>query len=439
MWLNQLYKRLMGRTSRQIRRRLSRQRTFIRPRLEKLEDRTLLSAPGGGTVATIATLSATTGQFGGGTSNTQSGSQFIGGSFSVNGGFGSFSNGWGAGGSVSMTGHAGVDASYDVTGGQVSATYNNISLNQNFVQPTGIGQQVYFTPGNTYVNYGTGTFSTTSPQAGAGLALDASVNGSISGSLEMAYNTVFGGSTSFGGSVNQSLISYDTVNGLEVGGVPISSFLSGSNSGGNVSGSLTLSGGLSIPLAGPLFLNLGVSANPSLTSLSESLDLSAGSKNGKIDGGINLGSASEYLPSLTLGSSSLQNGGVLTDSGGSTFASANTQVGALIGGIADTDTIDLGPFSLSLTPVSFTLNPQFSFVQTGTITPYNKLTYDFSSPVVVTLDGQVQNGGIAESSVTFTPGVGSVSFQFEGNPITVTQHWTTGLDYTNKIDLDYTL
>jgi hypothetical protein len=45
MWLNELYKRLMGRTSRRIRRRFSRQRAFIRPRLEKLEDRTLLTAP----------------------------------------------------------------------------------------------------------------------------------------------------------------------------------------------------------------------------------------------------------------------------------------------------------------------------------------------------------------------------------------------------------
>jgi hypothetical protein len=69
---------------------------------------------------------------------------------------------------------------YDVSGGNVSATYNNLALSQNYVEPTQFGQQVTFNPHNTNVSYRTGTFSTTSPQAGAGLALDAGINGSIS-------------------------------------------------------------------------------------------------------------------------------------------------------------------------------------------------------------------------------------------------------------------
>src|SRR5689334_17431669 len=103
MWLNELYKRLMGQTSRRIRRRFSLKRTFIRPRLEALEDRTLLSAPAAFTLPTLT--SGTQDQFGGGNS-TQTGTQFLGATFNnLSQTIGGISDGWGAQANISLNGH----------------------------------------------------------------------------------------------------------------------------------------------------------------------------------------------------------------------------------------------------------------------------------------------------------------------------------------------
>src|SRR5262249_35503120 len=116
------------------------------------------------------------------------------------------------------------------------------------------------------------------------------------------------------------------------------------------------------------------------------------------------------------------------------------QAGALV----STDSLEIGPFSLELTPISFTLGPDLSFKQTGTITPKSQLTYSFytdsSETTPMSVDVTKNGTDLANvTSVTFTPGVDNIGTKFQGKPITVQPSWTTELDYTNNIDLNLSL
>ena len=67
-----------------------------------------------------------------------------------------------------MNGQVGLDVGATVSKGTVGASYNNVTLTQNYTEPTGLGQTVYFDPQNTAVSYAGGQFNTTAPTANNG-------------------------------------------------------------------------------------------------------------------------------------------------------------------------------------------------------------------------------------------------------------------------------
>ncbi len=463
MWLNLLWQRWYGRIrpfpKHVARRRLARRQLHRAPRLESLEDRTLLSAPaptllgGTGTVSVPATsqggqVSGT--YFLGGTFNT--GNQSIGGISSTPvGQFGAQLN-------LNLSGKVGLDLGYSAsTGGQVNATYNGVSLQQNYMEPTQFNQQVEFTPQNTNVSYGSGSFSTTGPSLSASAALDANVGGSVGGTF--AFFQSYSGSTNFNASINQPLFSIGigstgASNGNNLGLTDLS-FL-GQNFADQLNQyiqDISLSADVN-PLGPevPLFISGSLNGSSNPLGLHEGLSIGVGEGEGDqaVGGSIQLGSMDQYIPDLALNTDTLQNGGVLTATGTGNIADLNIQMGPVIGqllgeaglgflSLAGQDTLSIGPASVTLTPVSFQMGPNLTLVQTSTITPTSQLTYNFSSPVVVTLDGQVQNGGNPESSITFTPGKDTLGVQFSGKPITVTPTWNFTENYTNELDLDVDL
>ena len=206
MWLNVLWRRWYGRTrpypSHIGRRRTARRRPCIGPRLEVLEERTLLSAP---PVASLGNVSAPATSQGG----QVSGTYFLGGSFntgnqSVGGITGSDPTAFGAQLNLNLSGKVGVDLGYSASsGGQVSASYQSVNLQQNYAEPTQFNQEVAFTPQNTNVFYTGGSFSTTGPSASASATLDANINGSIGGSI--AFFKEYSGSSNINVNVNQPL------------------------------------------------------------------------------------------------------------------------------------------------------------------------------------------------------------------------------------------
>ena len=122
--------------------------------MEVLEDRTVLSAP----IPYSAPFEISGNQFdlpGNGVISNQA---FLGDSFSVSNVqvddvqtipfFGDY----GLQGNISLSGKVGFDAGYTVSAGGVSASYQNVTLNQNYVEPTQFGQEVDFTPSNTLVS-----------------------------------------------------------------------------------------------------------------------------------------------------------------------------------------------------------------------------------------------------------------------------------------------
>jgi hypothetical protein len=453
MWLKVLRRRWFGRTrpfpSHLRRRRASGRRADIGPRLEVLEDRTLLSAPPVALLGGTGNLSVPATSQGG----QVSGTYFLGGSFNTGnqsiGGIASTSVGqFGAQLNLNLSGKVGLDLGYSASaGGQVNSTYSGVSLQQNYTEPTQFNQEVNFTPQNTKVSYGTGNFSTTGPSLSASAALDANIGGSVGGTF--AFFQSYSGSTNFSTNIDQPLFSIGigstgSSNGNDVGLTDLS-FL-GQNFADQLNQAiqdLNLSAtvtplGPEIPLI--VTGNLSGSTNP--LGLHETLSAGVGEGEGDeaIGGTVQLGSMDQYIPDIALNSNSLQNGGVLTDTEQGNLADLNIQMGSLIaGGLLDTTTFSIGPASVIFTPVSFQMGPDLTLVQTSTITPTSQLTYNFSSPVVVTLDGQVQNGGNPETSVTFTPGVDTLGVQFTGNPVTVTPTWTFTENYTEELDLDVNL
>jgi hypothetical protein len=453
MWLNQLYRRWTGRTrtNRRARRATARRRTRLT--LEALEDRTLLSAPDAVTISGMSESGAS--QFNLANGGSVSGTAFLGGSFNTSASIGSISDGFGAEVNFSMAGKAGLGLNYFASAGQVDAAYGSFTLNQNYTEPTQFGQEVNFTPQNTNVSYTSGVFATTPPTIGGGINLQANISGSISGQVA-AFGDTAGDSTTFStGDINQPLISYSSTSGLEVFGQPIQE-ITGANGqvdGVAYSGQIANSVEIPIEIAPGVDIDVTVGPNSSATGLQEGIDLAAGLTGGddsSVEGAMNLGFASQTIPVITLNSNSLQSNGVLSSSGGSTFATLSVQMGPLLvnalqlpGYLAlatDTDTLKVGPASVSITPVSFAMGPDLSFQQTGTVTPTNQLTYTFFNNITnqamkvdVTKDG-VDLG--RQSSVTFTPGVDAIGVQFTGTPIEVQPTWTYGMDYTNEVDLD---
>jgi hypothetical protein len=441
MWLNVLWRRWFGRTRpfpHHIHwRRTDRRRLRIAPRLEVLEDRRLLSAPGDVLLGSNGTVSVPATSQGG----QVSGTYFLGSNFNVSGSVGGVTGSdptaFGAKLNLNVSGNVGLDLGYSASaGGQVSASYQGVNLQQNYLEPTQFGQEVLFTPQNTNVAYTGGSFSTTGPSASVSAGLEANVGGSVGGTI--AFFKSYSGSTNFNLSVNQPLISIgvgsDTQSNdlglmLNVLGQDISSQINQLVQDGHLSLTVTPFG----PEI-PVIVEGDVSGSTNPLSLHEALQAGVGEGEGDeaIGGLKELGSMDEFIPDLTLNSNSLQNGGVLTSSAQGSIADLNIQAGALLGPL-DTNTLTIGPAFVSFTPVSFQIGPDLTLAQSGTVTPTSQLVYQFSTPVDVTKDGT--DLGLV-SSVAFTPGMDNIGIKFTGAPITVTPTWNFGLNYTNELDLD---
>jgi uncharacterized repeat protein (TIGR01451 family) len=429
-----------------------------RPRIEALEDRTLPS--------TIAGVNQTFQQTCVQQFNNQSLNTFLGASFNQSASFGSISStiagDFGAEVNMAISGKAGLDLNFTGTGGQVNSNYN-ATLSQGFADPTNFGQIVSFNPSNTFVNVNSGNFSTTTPSFGYGASVDLGLSGNIGGQFAVFSTT--GGSFSFGGNLKIPLFSVNENNSGAVNllGLP----LVGASPGLGLNSTLqALVGGIENFVLGyeakyglsidpPVQLALKFSTPQALTFLQDlQLQLGVPQQLGPykvpkklqgftINAGLDLGSLEEEAPQVSLNSSTLQSGGALSSTGEGTVAQMSLQVGALAGlllgippALADTDTINLGPVTVSFTPLSFQLQPTLYASQTATITPENALTYNFSSPVVVFLDGSPYNGGNPVSQVTFTPGKDTLGIKFEGAPITVTPTWDFKEVLKNEVDLN---
>src|SRR5262249_26833174 len=154
-WLSRWFGRPYRTSARGGRRaKLKSARRAKQPRLslEALEERSLLSAPGLFTLGQFKESGA--GQFD--CPSHYSHSALLGGDFNVNPdiNIGDVASGFGAQLHFLMAGKAGVNAHYDVGTGTVDAEYDNVRLNQNYIEPTQFNQQVTFSPYNTNVSYG---------------------------------------------------------------------------------------------------------------------------------------------------------------------------------------------------------------------------------------------------------------------------------------------
>ncbi len=430
--------------------------------LEALEDRTVLNA-------VTQSFSGSSLQFDG----DQAINTFLGDSFNASASFGSIHHvdllgDFGATAQMSIGGTAGLNLTFSGDGGNVSAAYN-ATLNQSFAQPNSFGEVVSFNPGNTFVTANSGSFSTTSPSFGYGASLDLGLNGSIGGQFE-AFSEGGGGSFSFGGNVSVPLMSVNENNSGEVDllGLPIV----GASPGLGLSATMQkLVGAVEDEILNH-FLKFGLSNDPPLRltlqlstpqnlQFEQDLQLELGlpkqlgaytvpkaAQNYNVAAAIDLASLVEQAPSIALGSNQVQADGTLSASGQSNVAQLNIQAGPLVADLlgipalaaaTDTVSVKLGSFDVNFTPMSFQIQPTLYAAQTATVEPVSLLTYNFSSPVVVTLDGAPYNGGNPTSSVTFTAGKDTVGVHFEGQPITVTPTWTFEEQYHDRVNLDAAL
>jgi hypothetical protein len=425
--------------------------------LEPLEDRLTPSAPGVVSLSGDDYFHVSGDQFKLPDGATDiHGSAFLGGNFNVGSSFGQIVDAgilgqYGAQAAFNLNGHVGLDVGYFANDGTVKASYGSVSLQQNFTDPTQVNQEVNFTPQNTSVSYQDGTFQTVSPNAGVYETPDVNINGSASGAI--AFGGVASASTSFSGTLHPDppLVAFTTHDGLQILGQSLSLQRNGNVFGVAVSGQVGVpqpSVEIPITIAPGVEIKIEVSPNDTDTGLKEEFKMDAGIEG--TDAEISLGEAHQGFPSIDLNSTDLQDQGVLTASQSATIADLSLQMGPLAASLLGlpeasalltSTTINLldGMATLEFTPVSFQLTPSLDVAQTGTVTPTNQLTYNFSSPVVVTLDGQVQNGGNPESAVTFTPGVDTLGVGFTGSTIAVTPTWTIGENYTNQIELDANL
>ena len=367
---------------------------------------------------------------------------------------GDISDGFGADLSLAMSGSIGLNVGYSASLGSISASYPNVALNQNYAAPTTFNQAVNL---STSLAYSRGSFSTTSLAADVYANLVADISGSLGGKIE-----AFGISTSyndpFSGNLNNQPLFYLGIGSgtdndlgvtLQILGADLSDKLNDFVSSHSLED-------VDVPIfeSPPVSIVGDLSASTSPIGLTQDFDLEEGlSSSGNVTGSESLGSLSAYVPDINLSSSSLLPNGALSDGEQGELADLSLQMGALaasalgsslglpeLGAAVSSDTIDFGSASLTFIPVSFEMGPVLYLEQIGTITPTNTLTYSFSSPVVVTLDGQVQHHGNAESSVTFTPGVDTVSIQDPGtDPITVSPTWNFAMTYHTALELNLDL
>ena len=422
--------------------------------LERLEERMVLSAPDPVSLNTVTVDPTSQG-------GQVSGNYFLGGNFDTgNQSVGSIAStpvgDFGAELNLNLSGQVGVNLGYSAsTGGQIGSTYTDVQLQQNYSEPTQFSQQVNFTPQNTNVSYGTGAFSTMGPSVSASASLVANVAGSVGGTF--AFFKSVGGTSSFSTNINQPLFNVGIGSsgndlGLTLGvlGQDISNPVNDLASAPSLSFSANPAG----PEI-PIYVSGSLSGSTSPFGAHESLSLGVGEGEGDeaVGGSISLGSADQYIPDLSLGSTSLQNGGVLTDSEQGNLADLNIQAGPVVGallaaegfpaaplaGLAGSDTLSVGSASVTFTPISFQVGPNLTLAQTSTVTPTSQLTYSFtdsaSQPMNVDVTKNGHDLGMV-SSVTFSPGVDNVSVKFAGTPITVTPTWTFTEIYHEELDLD---
>jgi hypothetical protein len=456
--------------------------------LEQLEARTLLTSPASITQnLSISGADQFTGQvIAANTSETQSNDTFLGGTFG-----GTISKGsidhtpigdYGAQGSITLNGKAGLDVDFTATSGNSSSLTGNgnfgsinanygATLTQGFNDPQNFGDIVSFNPTNTYVTNNSGGFTTASPSFGYGTAIDLGLHGNVQGTF--AAFTDYGGSKDFGGDLTLPLFSVNENNSGEVKmlDVPILAAAAGgdlSSTMGKLKDGLENFGlgyfaayGISTAPEPPLRVKMNLSSSQPL-SFTQDLQLQLGvpDKLGPYtsplpteftaDVGLDLGSITEKAPKIDLTSGGLQGGGVVSASGSDTIAQLSIQTGPLaayaldIPGLAvlgDTSSISLGPATVNFTPVSFQLQPTLYASQTATFRPVNTLTYSFTKNVggnIVTATPDVILDGVDQgpvSSVTFTPGVDTVGIRFFGKTI-VTPTWNFQGLLNNEVDLN---
>src|SRR5262249_4427766 len=128
----------------------------------------------------------------------------------------------------------------------------------------------------------------------------------------------------------------------------------------------------------------------------------------KLNAGIELGSLTEQAPIINLSSNQLQTGGLLSSTGRGNVAQLSIQAGplaALLFGqpqlaAASTTYVNLGPFNVGFTPVSFQIQPTLYASQTATVTPVSQLTYNFTNssgnPVAV----ETRLNGVLQTAAT---------------------------------------
>src|SRR5262249_46700104 len=135
---------------------------YCLPRLEELEDRTVLSS-------VTRDFSGSGAQFAG---FNPAITTFLGDEFDRSASFGSVRHvallgDFGATANMSIGGRAGLSLRFSGAGGTVTAEHN-ATLTQDFSEPYRFGQFVNFNPANTFVTLNSGSFETTSPSFGYG-------------------------------------------------------------------------------------------------------------------------------------------------------------------------------------------------------------------------------------------------------------------------------
>jgi hypothetical protein len=433
----------------------------VRLGLEALEDRTLLST------FTQSFQQSTAAQF----ASNQAVNTFLGDTFDASDSFGSIHHvdllgKFGATAQMNISGRAGLDLTFSGARGGVSTNYN-ATVNQDHAEPTQFGQ-IFINPANTFVRVNSGNFSTTSPSFGYGASLDLGLHGSIGGSF-YAFDQGGGGSFSFGGDVSIPLMS---VNENDSGVVNLLGLnIVGASPGLGLSTTMQhLRGAIQNFLAGyklyygltddpPLRLKLDLRTPQDLQFIQD-LQLQLGLpdrlgpyevpsllQNYRANLGLDLGNITEQAPTIDLSSSSLQSGGLLTATGRGNVAQLSIQTGPLaavllgqpeLAALGDTTYVNLGPFNVGFTPLSFQIQPTLFASQTASIEPVSHLTYNFSDAngnplsVLTTLNGAAATSA---TSVSFTPGKDTLGIDFQGQPITVTPTWTFGENFHNQVSL----
>ncbi|HEV3341571.1 MAG TPA: choice-of-anchor Q domain-containing protein [Pirellulales bacterium] len=331
--------------------------------------------------------------------------------------------------SVDLNGTAGLNLGYFVNSGSFDASYNS-NLTQTFNDPTAIGPVSI----NTSAALSNGTLSTQSPSVGA--FADAVVQ--MGGSLDLkaaAFGQSYSSNTTFGGGFNQELFSFNRNNdqSINVLGQPITV-------GGTVSHKLQQQ----VSETPPVTIDTTVTTQNNPLGAQESLDVSLSQADTGAAVSANLGSASESVPVINLSASQGDTSGALsassTDDSSTQLASLQLQMGAAacavmnLPPVATTTTYTAGPASVSLTPMSFTLDPTLYAHQSVSATPLTTITYVFDHPVNYVLNGTSGNG----SQVTFNPG-DALNIAFDGTPIHVTPYLNLDLKFHNTIALDAAL